>query len=99
MAITTCPECSKEISTEAISCIHCGKPLKENIQTIEQTSKRWKKVKLIAWLGLIAGFFIFSNNVNDGGFQNIYTGLGLGVTFFSFIILLIGRFGSWWTNK
>ena len=99
MSLIKCPECNKEISTEAVSCIHCGKPLKENIQTIQKTSKRWKKVKLIAWIGLIIGFFVFITNVQNGGFQNVYTGIGFCLGFFSFITLLIGKFGAWWTNK
>ena len=99
MALTTCPECNKEISTEAVSCIHCGKPLNKKIQTIELTSKRWKKVKLIAWIGLVIGFFIFTSNLSNGGFNNPYTGFGFTVGFLSFIVLLIGRFGAWWTNK
>ena len=28
MALTTCPECSKEVSTDAARCPHCGKKLK-----------------------------------------------------------------------
>lgn len=99
MALTTCSECGKEISTEAVSCIHCGKPLKENIQTIQLTSKRWKKVKLIAWIGLIVSFFVFTNGVNNGGFSNTYTGVGLSFGLISFIVLIVGRLGSWWTNK
>ena len=27
MALTLCPECAKEVSTEAVSCPHCGHPL------------------------------------------------------------------------
>lgn len=33
MALTTCPECSKQISNKAITCPHCGYPL--NVKTIE----------------------------------------------------------------
>jgi ribosomal protein L37AE/L43A len=28
MALRTCPECHKEVSTDATVCPHCGKPLK-----------------------------------------------------------------------
>jgi len=27
MALFECPECSKEISDQAINCVHCGYPL------------------------------------------------------------------------
>ena len=36
MALIHCPECGKEISDKAITCIHCGYPLKEVGQTKEQ---------------------------------------------------------------
>lgn len=99
MSIITCSECNKEISSEATTCIHCGKPIRESIQTIQLTSKRWKKFKLIAWIGLIIGFFMFTSGIQNGGWQNIYTGIGFCIGFFSFISLLIGKFGAWWDNK
>lgn len=33
MALIKCPECEKEISDKAQSCIHCGYPIKQNIVT------------------------------------------------------------------
>ena len=33
MALIECPECKREISSEAISCPHCGYPLRRNIET------------------------------------------------------------------
>jgi hypothetical protein len=32
MTMTICKECRKEISSEAITCPHCGKPLKGSSQ-------------------------------------------------------------------
>ncbi len=99
MALKKCLECEGEISTDAVSCMHCGKPLKESIQTVQLTSKRWKRIKLFAWIGLIVGFFMFVSNIQKGGWQNIYTGMGFCIGFFSFIALMVGRFGTWWNNK
>ena len=99
MALTKCVECGTEISTEAVSCLHGGRPIKEDIQTIQLTSKRWKIIKLIAWIGLIIGFFMFTSNMEHGGWQNMYSGMGFCLGFFSFILLLVGKFGNWWSNK
>lgn len=43
MALVICPECGKEVSDKAVSCIHCGCPLNEEIshdttQKVEITS-------------------------------------------------------------
>ena len=41
MALIKCPECGKEISDKAESCIYCGYPLKENkvIQPVQEEKK------------------------------------------------------------
>lgn len=31
--LINCPECGKEISDKALKCIHCGYPIKENVNT------------------------------------------------------------------
>lgn len=33
MALINCPECGKEISSDAKSCPHCGKPVKNGVET------------------------------------------------------------------
>lgn len=99
MSLIKCIECGKEISSESVNCIHCGKPMKEEIQTIEQTSKRWKRIKLVSWLGLIIGFIIMGRGVQNGGFDNPQTGLGITILFISFVALMVGKFGVWWTNR
>lgn len=37
MALIKCPECGKSVSSEAVSCIHCGYPLEKNRETLEST--------------------------------------------------------------
>ena len=34
MALTTCPDCKKQISDSAITCIHCGSPLRKSREAI-----------------------------------------------------------------
>lgn len=99
MPLIKCPTCQKEISDQATACPNCGHPVKEKIQTIELTSKRWKKVKLISWSVFIAGILIFLSGFGNNGFQNPITGLGFSMAFFAFIGIIIGKFGDWWTNK
>lgn len=31
MALVTCPDCGKQVSEHAPSCIHCGRPLKADL--------------------------------------------------------------------
>ena len=74
MALIKCPECGREVSTEASSCPHCGFPLKkadplmDNLMSNKARDKSWindwkRKVvrnKLI-WLGiylLCTGLFV-----------------------------------------
>jgi predicted amidophosphoribosyltransferase len=50
MALTTCPECKKQISDSAISCVHCGKPLRKtrmdilaDIKRVEEDREYWNQ--------------------------------------------------------
>jgi uncharacterized membrane protein YvbJ len=106
MALIKCPECGHEVSDEALSCPNCGHPFKSINQItqqspviIEQTTKKWKWIKLVSAIFLIIGFFLFLSGLSTGGFENVKTGLGLTITFLSFIALLVGKFGAWWTNR
>jgi len=106
MALIKWPECGNEVSEEALSCPSCGHPLQSTDQiiqqspvTIEQTTKKWKVIKLVSVTFIIIGLFLFFTGLQDGGFENFKTGLGFTVAFLSFIGLLIGKFGAWWTNR
>jgi len=47
MALKTCQDCKKEISTMATSCPNCGRPNENSgIVTIEQTQKKYKERSL-----------------------------------------------------
>lgn len=59
MAIVSCDECGKEVSTLAESCPHCG--AKQQQQPASQYQSGEKPFKWWLWVpvGLIAAFFLF----------------------------------------
>ena len=40
MALTKCPECSQSVSTEAISCPHCGYPLRTDVTRVQKAAQK-----------------------------------------------------------
>ena len=105
MALTKCSECGKEVSEKAFTCPNCGKPLQDISKatqrspvTIEQTKKKWKVVRLISWLMIITGVILFIKGLADGS-NSLSFRLGIFVGFFGIVGSLIGKFGSWWSNR
>ncbi len=49
MALIKCPECEKDVSTEAVTCPHCGYPLKKD-ETNEPKYEQ-KTIKLFCPFG------------------------------------------------
>lgn len=97
MPLTKCKKCGKDISDKASACPFCGNPMTPVL--IEQTSKQWKKVKLISWIVFLGGFFMFMSNFNTDGFNSSFTWLGIVLAFFGFIGIFVGKFGAWWHHK
>jgi len=97
-----CPECSNEVSDKAEKCPKCAYPIAGGgstqahggkIQTVEQTSKRYKLQQLLA-IFLIVGSVIvmitgFSGGSNAGAFGML--GLIVGLVWYIGI-----RFVIWW---
>ena len=52
MALVICPECGKEVSSWAESCVNCGCPIKTNVSTVEKPKKI--KTNTLAVVGCIA---------------------------------------------
>lgn len=46
MALINCPECSKEVSDRAATCIHCGYPLQSQ-HAVQSIASKSKKIVLI----------------------------------------------------
>lgn len=55
MALFNCPECGKEISDQAVSCPHCGYPLKPDATLV--TVKKRTPGRGFAITGLVLGIF------------------------------------------
>ena len=51
--LISCPGCSNKVSSNAPTCPQCGCQLKATL--VEQTSKRWKRLQMIAVLPIIVG--------------------------------------------
>lgn len=51
MALIKCPECGKDVSSEAIQCLNCG--FKINTKKIEATKLKYKKIGIITFLIII----------------------------------------------
>ncbi len=95
MALIKCRECGKEISGQAHTCPNCGNPIRPVV--IEQTSKRWKKVKLLSWLGIFSGLMLGGFGSNEKNELVMWFGYDLAV--FAIIGLIVGKIGAWWANK
>ena len=79
MAMIQCPECGKEVSDKAISCIHCGCPInnqsekaKEKYNVVTNTSDVSKGAKVLNYVSMalwaVGIYNAFTNvpyNIND----------------------------------
>jgi len=106
MTLTRCGECGRDISDKAPSCPSCGNPIKVQVSTdlnnpiqVEPilTSKKWKKVKLVAWGVTIFGFFL----TFSGEFTPDRAGFNFGflLLFVGVIAIIVGKVGAWYADK
>lgn len=63
---------------------------------MNNTGKGWKIATIVAWIMMIAGFYLFFAYIPQGGFSNPYTGFGFSLFFVGLIIKLIAKFSHWW---
>lgn len=108
MSLIHCSECQKEVSSQATNCPHCGNVINQNTQVgvgnigtqnlkveLELTSKRWKKVILIAWLILIAGVLLLGVFATDQDLKWI----GINMICLSVPVWIVGKVGAWYSNR
>jgi uncharacterized membrane protein YvbJ len=107
MSLIKCPECEKEISSKAPACPNCGAPIAadhesigsgvQHLQTIQETSKKFKVHTLIAVFLIVIGClfaFIGPDLGRDG-----LTSAGVLMASIGFVWYLINRFRIWWHHK
>jgi len=94
MALIKCPDCGKEMSDQAASCLNCGHPIKPVV--IEQTAKKFKGRQAFYIILLVAGFLMLL-----GSFASLPESMGF--TLFSLLFIVAGavgyivsRFAAWW---
>jgi hypothetical protein len=98
-----CPECSREISSAAASCPHCGCPPlltahKADVVT-EKTSKPYKAALMISVGVMMLGLFGTCASVPTG---NASAGAGFAIFFLILFVGLIAtvaaKVGAWWEH-
>ena len=86
MPLISCPECKKDVSTEADSCPHCGHPIKQKSQENQQsqtgqtTAKKKSMNPLLLIILVIVGFSIIyaiGNAIFDNGGSSSYNRPGI----------------------
>ena len=107
MALINCPECGKEVSDKAPTCPNCGVPIasKSNIQpgsiqTIEETSKRFKLITIFSVLTMIFGLVLLvptciGSDVEGSKLPTV-AALFISIGLISYII---NRIRIWWHHK
>lgn len=106
MALISCSECNQEVSDKAEACPKCGAPIASaretiaagtQINTIQETSKKFKLQTLISVSLIIIGFIwliLVSNNPQSE--PSSAPGL---LIFIGFVWYIINRFRIWWHHK
>lgn len=86
-------ECGKDVSDHAKSCPNCGHPVNSiAVTTVELTSKKWKKLTLIAFGLLVVGIPLVL--MGEG-----YAIAGSYLLFGALVVWIAARVGAWWTNS
>ena len=109
MALIKCPECGTEVSDKALQCPKCSYPIStapsqqtpEDIQTIQQTSKRLKKQIIIAVVLIIGGIILISTgaNANKESTRALLFTFGTLAALLGAIWYIIVRIRIWWNHR
>lgn len=96
MALIQCPDCGTQISSQADTCIKCGRPMvagsaNRPARTIEATGKDAKTISLIGAILIVAGLILT--------FGGISPGAGVLAFIVGLIMLITGRIVAWWKYR
>lgn len=108
MALINCPECNAQVSDKAEACPRCAYPLAGGgttqahagkIQTVEQTSKRFKLQELLSALLVIGSIFFIIIGLAGSGIGSgnpSLVALGFIGSLGGLIWFIAVRFLVWW---
>ncbi|MFZ2634213.1 MAG: hypothetical protein WA081_17505 [Desulfosalsimonadaceae bacterium] len=97
MALKTCEDCKKEISTLAVNCPNCGRP-NENagIVTIEQTKKKWKHWDIFGLVLIVFSLVDILLLIKFGFASKSTLSAALAVLVVGFMIWIASGIGRWY---
>lgn len=108
MALIKCSECGNEISDKAESCPKCGNPIVQqrninntgvNVHTIQETSKKFKKILLLSWILMILGGVSFFSQTGSGIKPEDISVIPIYVLLVGMILYIYSKFQIWWNHK
>lgn len=100
MALIKCSECNNEVSDKAISCPKCGAPIANNesiaaganLNTIQETSKKFKFQSFISLLIAAIGFVLLvSSEIASDAALSLFT---IGMVWY-----IVNQVRIWWHHK
>ena len=105
MALINCPDCDKQVSSNAPACPNCGAPIATasapppesptapEVQTVEQTGKKWKALELFG-VGMTFGGCVISGILHKFG----YGGFGVAVVLAGMATWGFASVSAWWDH-
>lgn len=98
MALISCTECDREISSKAPTCPGCGIIINNRVITIEKTRKKLKLRLFLShwliWTGLLTAILLIGNNDPIPNSVNYaYLAVLLGV-----VLFFITKVRIWWNH-
>ncbi len=109
MPLVACPDCGQQLSDAAPACLKCGRPMRaplaglgpSDVQTVELTSKRWKKLQLWGGVFMVLAPIVCATGMG-GGSSHPSVGTmatGWGMFLLGLVLMLWGRLGAFWYHK
>jgi len=99
MALISCEDCKKEISTMAVNCPNCGRPNeKAGIVTIEKTQKKYKEKSVFGVVLMLIAIGIGGTLLNAGVESRAGLFLPFAIFVIGFIVWIRSGVGKWYDH-